>query len=285
MPETTLQPDGTAGIDNWLDNQAKTTNHGTDTTMKVNNAIGRRSILKFDLSAIAPGSTIQQAILTLYITSAIPDSMWGVDIARILSANSGWTETGSTWNTIDGSTSWAGSAGCLTGGTDFDNDDFLLENYNTGTLSSPVAHAFTLVPTAFQKLIDVGNHGFIVSASANAIVSTSDESTSSQRPKLFVRWLDPSGRLVEYTFNIWDPANQLRDSKGSVVKPNEVRPNNWIRAEGFELPRGKAYPDLVKDPTTSYIVGAKYSEDEKSVRIVTDRNQFSELIVKRLAGA
>ncbi len=293
MPESTIQP-GSEGIDTVIKEGAPTTNFGTDTTIVAafgstgnNNDI----LIKFDLSIIAPGSIIQSVTLTMFVQSNTGD-VDNAEVQRILPANSGWTEGGATWNTVDGAASWAGSAGCETSGTDYDPDPLWEGDSNDWIQSVPGAYVFTIVPTRFQKLIDIGNHGIRIASTLrspgvnrNVTFSSSDHATAGQRPALFVRWLEPSGRLVEYIFNIWDPKKQIFDSKGAIVQPNEVRPNNWIRVEGFELPRGRAYDSLVPDPTTSYIVGSTYDVDRETVRIITDRNQFAELIVRRLAGS
>lgn len=293
MPEQTIKPGASAGIDCRLNESAPTTNNGTDPSLTVDfqsDGDNLDVIMKFDLSPIAAGSSIQSVTLTMWVQSNIGD-VASAEVQRILPANANWTETGATWNTIDGVTAWAGSAGCETSGTDYDPDPLWEGDSNDWIASVPDFFVFTLVPTRFQKLIDIGNHGMRIASTSRSpsvnrqvAFSSSDHGTAAQRPALFVRWLEPSGRLVEYTFNIWDPQKQILDSKGAVVQPNEVRPNNWIRVEGFELPRGRAYDSLVPDPTTSYIVGSTYDVDRGTVRIITDRNQFAELIVKRLAG-
>lgn len=293
MPETTLQPDASAGIDTILSENSPTTNFGTGTTLAIkfeSDGDNHDILVKFDLSPIAPGSIIQEAKMTLHAESNIGD-VATVEVQRILPANSGWTEAGATWNTQDGSAAWAGSAGLETSGVDYDPDPLFTGDSNDWAAAAPGPFDFDLIPTRFQKLIDIGNHGMRIASTLrtptvnrNITNSSSDHATASQRPKLFVRWLEPSGRLAEYVFNIWDEDKIIRDSKGAVVRPNEVRPNNWIKVDGFELPRGRAFDSLVEDPTTSFIVGTDYDEARESVRITTNRSQFAELIIQRLAG-
>jgi len=291
MPEQTLQP-GSEGIDTHIAGTAPTTNYETADPLIVGHGSDTNTdlLLKFDLSSIAPGSQIQKATLSLYLSGLFAGNGAGdCTLSRIKSANSGWSESGATWNTIDGATAWAGSAGCNTSGTDYDVDPLWS---GTPSVTTGAFDDFEIDNlTVFQKMLDIGNYGMKLWAQARNPATTgnyqyaaSDNGTAANRPKLFIRWLEPAGRLVEYTFNIWDPEKKVIDSKGAVVQPNEVRPDNWIRVEGFELPRGKAYSSLVPDPTTSYIVGANYDVERESVRLITDRNQFAELIVRRIAG-
>ncbi len=287
MPEITLQPAAVAGIDTEIDQNAPTTAAGTNTSIDIVYATdgdNRDILIKFDLSSIPKGSKIQQATLSLYVDGSISLSM-RADVWRILSANSGWTEGGATWNTIDGATAWAGSAGCETAGVDYSSaalnrmtSDFV-NGWNT----------FALEPSEFQALIDVGNYGFRVAGqvrnptvSRGVNISSSDHATSAQRPKLYIRWIEPSGRLYEYTFNKYDPEKILRDSKGEIVKPNEIRPNKFIFVQGTEMPSGKAHSDLIVDPRMAYIVGVKNDEDSRAVSIESDRNQFADAILQRL---
>ncbi len=71
-------------------------------------------ILRFDTSSIPDGETITSATLYLY-HSANNGEGHTIDVYDMLIA--GWTETGNTWNTFEGSTSWT-AAGCRGSGSD-----------------------------------------------------------------------------------------------------------------------------------------------------------------------
>ncbi len=287
MPEQTIQPAAAAGLDTYINEELPTTNYATNTLLVVGSkatSLNQDALLKFDLSPIAAGSIIQEATLSLYLDGYFANPA-SATISRIKSGNSAWAEASVTWNTVDGSAAWAGSVGCETSGTDYDPDALWTgtPHHTTGTWQD-----CSLNIGVFQKMIDVGNYGMKFWLDQRGATGTeylnyrsSDHATASTRPKLYVRWLEPTGRLVEYTFDIWNPETILLDSKGAVVKPNEVRPDRWIRVL-FDLPRGKSYASLIEDPTASYIVGVSFSES--GVTIKTDRNQFSEIIVQRLAG-
>ena len=122
----------------------------------------------------------------------------------------------------------------------------------------------------------------LISGRLNSNVDGKPVGTAAHRPKLFIRWLEPSGRLFEYKVNKFDAKKKILDSMGDEVQPNEVRPDKWIMTEGFDLPGGVAYESLILDPRISYIVGVTYDEDGNRLAIETDRNQFADAIIQRL---
>jgi len=291
MAEVTLQPAEGDAIDTYIDQNNPTGNAGTSLELRLgfrSDADNYDSLFKFDLSSIAKGSKIQEAILTLTAYSSVGSGTGKVEIARILADNSDWTEGGCTWNTKDGSNSWAGSNGCETEGTDIAVSKLYTESV-AYSWSFPGTNDFELEPSEFQALIDVGNYGFKMYSQARdgsvdrVIYSrSSNYGTSSDRPALYVRWIEPSGRLYEYTFNKYDPEKKLFNSMGQLVQPNEIRPNNWMYVPGVELPMAKVYDSLVTDPRMNYIVGVTNDEDRGVVGIEFDRNQFADQIIKRL---
>ncbi len=179
----TLQPDGTAGIDNMLVLSAPNANYGS-TVYMASHLTNYTPVLKFTLTAIPAGASIVSAILTLTLNSG--SSGQTVTIYRILSANSGWTELQSCWNTINGSTPWAGSAGCRTSGTDYSSTaigSFTAPNLApTGT-----AYPVTLDLAEFALLL-ASNSGLVMIGNAANILqlATSDNANAAYRPKLVV---------------------------------------------------------------------------------------------------
>jgi hypothetical protein len=290
MPEISLQPAAAASPDTYLDESNPGTSRGADATSRWgrNNNANNDAMFKFDLSAIAKGSKILEAVLSLYLTgnngSPTNTVMW-----RILEGNSAWVEAAD-WNTIDGAAApWAGSAGAETVGTDI-AAGYLFGPSTIDLTGLPKWVDFIMNASEFQALIDVGNYGFKLGLTTRAggdwlvgIFSSSDHATAGQHPKLYVQWIEPSGILYEYRFNKYDPLKRVFDAKGEQVQLSEVRPNNWIFTEGFDLPSSKVFSSLVVDPRVSYIKGTSYDEDGRSLGIETDRNQFAAAIIERMA--
>lgn len=290
MPEITLQPGASAGLDSEIREGVPTTNYGTATFMEVHyntSAENRDSIMKFDLSGIAPGSNIQVATLSLYVEGYISLAL-KANLYRILPANSGWSESTVTWNTIDGSTAWAGAAGCEIAGTDYSASPL----YVMGVDFIANWNVFSLDVPEFQALFDSGNHGMILKGqvrnpgiSRGVNISTSDHGTAAQRPKLFVRWIDPEGQLHEYTFNLWSGDGKIRDRNGGVVHPSDIREDTWTFIPDMGIVSGEVFTSLVKDPRFSYAVGVDYNDDREEVSMKSNRNQFADQIIRRLSGA
>jgi hypothetical protein len=289
MPETTLQPDGTAGIDTYLSENSPNSNYGTSTSLTIDYAVdgdNSDALIKFDLSDIPKGSTIEEAILTVHVESYISLAMQA-DLYRILSANGDWTEGGATWNKKDGTNDWAGSAGCETIGTDISH----VPLYEMTSAFVDGDNVFNLVVSEFQALIDDGNYGFVIrgqvrnpSVSRGVGLTSSDSGTAADRPELYVRWIEPSNRPYKYTLDIWDPLAQIRDEKGRVIPYEELEPDNWMHLEGLFLPSGQVYDTLLEDPRKVYLAGMRYDEDANNLTLRASRRQFVEKLLRGITG-
>ena len=150
-------------------------------------------------------------------------------------------------------------------------------------------NVFSLNISEVQALIDVGNYGMILKGRDRAPgvnrgvnLVTSDDAAAGDRPELYIRWIEPSGRLFEYKYNKFDAEKKIYGPMGDELEPNELRPDNWIFTEGFDLPSAVSYESLITDPRMSYIVGITYDEDGGILGIETDRNQFADAIISRL---
>lgn len=200
MATLTLQPDKTAGIDTFLDKSNPNTNSGSDTKIGVSDLIGAfdreyRALIKFDLSSLV-GATITSATLTLteYDESGNPETHYA--IYRILAANSGWTQAGATWNKLDGTNNWAGSAGCDTSGTDYSATPLW------GPGNPGFAHAsldFSLDATEFTEMVGA-NYGLIFKNTGAGTINTYrfyrssnySDTDLNKCPKLVVEYTPPS---------------------------------------------------------------------------------------------
>jgi hypothetical protein len=89
-----------------------------------------------------------------------------------------------------------------------------------------------------------------------------------------------SSRLIEYTFNVWDPLQRLIGRDGHTVRPNEVRADKWGKLLGFRSPSSKTYASLAEGPDHWYISGV--TSDGETVRITPDEKLFADMILKRI---
>ena len=178
--------DVATAYDNCLRSGDASTNYGTWEFHYATNT-NDHALSLFTLTALA-GATINSATLTLCVLSGLS---WSSPVAatwhRILSGNSGWSETGSNWNYRTGTTAWAGSAGCATSGTDYSSTalaSLSLDGDNWGS----GAHNISFDTTEFAAMV-AANYGLVFfsdSASEETTVATSDHATTSYRPKLVV---------------------------------------------------------------------------------------------------
>jgi len=288
MPEQTWQPAEGAAVDTFIWETNPAVNYGGNTQLVVSyNAAGdnRDILMKWDLSSIPKGSTIEAATLYLWLESEVGGAL-GIPeykITRLLEGNSGWTEGGATWNLQDGANPWAGAAGCETAGT-----DFALTNLWEGDPwqgAAPMWWQFDLVVSEVQFMLDQENYGFKIWGTTRApgvdrdhTYSSAAAANAANHPRLYVRWIEPSGRLVEYEFNVWDPLQRVIARDGHEVAPNEIREDKWGKLLGFRSPSSKVFASLADGPDHWYTNGI--TSDGETVR--PDEKQFADMILKRL---
>ena len=108
-----LQGDPLAGQDTHIAQASSVQNFGAATLLLSNSQSNAQSrlALRFDLSGIPAGATIQSAVMELYYASSRVTSTETLRLHRITRS---WTELGATWRTYDGTNNWA------TQGGDFD---------------------------------------------------------------------------------------------------------------------------------------------------------------------
>ena len=216
-PSTTLTPTA----DTHIKDDSPTTNYGTEIQMYCDTTDAL--LVRFDLSSINNGATIYDAVLTFRASTSLAT----VDLTayKLATANEGWTEGGATWNTIDGSTSWAGSNGGSTSGTDYDATPLGTgERFTdlTGTLISIHLDTDTISTEAG------GDLDLILRATDSLWVNAVDVTTASYRPSLLIVYetviepdpVDATGSTVTPTATIEDltvTPSVLADATGSTA--------------------------------------------------------------------
>ena len=289
MPEQTWQPAEGVAIDTYIDEGNPAVNFGANIRLHLEEFAAGRNLdifMLWDLSSIPKGSTIEIATLYLWAESQVGAGVGPATITRVLPGNAAWTELGCTWNTMDGANAWAGGAGCEVAGTDL----AFTHLWEGASLQGapPVWYTWDLAVSEVQFLIDSYNYGFKFYANnrapggwSNILFTSSSGANAAHHPKLYVRWIEPSGRLVEYTFNVWDPLQRIIARDGNEVPPNEVREDKWGKLMGFRSPSSKVFASLAEGPDAWYTNGI--TSDGETVRIIPDENLFGEMILKRLA--
>lgn len=174
-----------------------------------------KALWGFDLSSIDAAATCNSATLYGYHYGSFAAAAWTMTIYSIASGNSAWPEgvqnnaTGGTgdccWNYLDqdaSPTSWAGSAGLATSGTDYEASSL---GTFSGNRSDAVGTEYTASLTASRIEAWFGasntNYGLLIvpSASTGGLCS-SDHATTGYHPKLVVDYTVGGGGNLAGSF-------------------------------------------------------------------------------------
>lgn len=189
MSSITIQPDETSGIDSYNEVYGLTTNHATDTILRVGgeSALPTSLVIKHDLSSLA-GATIVSATISLRCVS-----FGGNQTLNFYGCLRNWIENQVCGQYYSGTNAW--SSYCGTGsGTDRDASAAGAMSV-TGTGNFSASLSISLIQSwvngsrANYGLVGFGYFGNNV---YNDFASSS-EATSAYRPKLVIEYLLPSG--------------------------------------------------------------------------------------------
>jgi hypothetical protein len=103
----------TAIADTYIDGGSSNTNFGTATSLIADGKPDNGALLKWDLSSIPAGSTIQSVTFSINVTGTSADTFEIYELKR------NWVETQATWRKFNSATNWqsAGAQGALDRGT------------------------------------------------------------------------------------------------------------------------------------------------------------------------
>lgn len=191
MPTLTIQPDGAAGLDTFLESANPTVNKDGSGALWVgelnDRAYTERTLIKFDLSPLPDSAIISSAVLSLW---AQYDKSSNARTFRVYRQKRAWVEDEATWNIYKTGSNWSTAGG-------FHADD--CEQADIGSRAFTATEGleewkhFSLTPTTKAGL-DLGN-GWMIKADtenndAYAFYS-SDYETAAHRPKLVVDYTIP----------------------------------------------------------------------------------------------
>ena len=90
------------------------------------------------------------------------------------------------------------------------------------------------------------------------------------------------GRAVKYFFPFWNAAPKLFDANGKIVSISDIQKDVWVEAQGLGMPSAENPETFIQDPSRSKIIEVNASQ--VSARIKTNKNQFAEVLVSRVAA-
>ncbi|MGC8782732.1 MAG: DNRLRE domain-containing protein, partial [Anaerolineae bacterium] len=174
-----LQPGPAVGVDAYIKKEKPDERRGTDPELRVKGEANKlkRSLLKFDLSSLPTDATVSSATLSLFVTAASGGALT-INAHRVTQP---WNEAEVTWKSRDKGVAWTNQGGdydaAVAASTVVDDTKNVWRSWNitslvAGWLSNPAS-----------------NYGLILeasSANAEKVFRSSDDGTTSQRPKLEV---------------------------------------------------------------------------------------------------
>jgi len=198
MPTTALNP----LYDNHMDSLNPGLNNDASVTIATGEHFGGgtvwRTLMKFDLTSIPPGSQIASATLTLVLVS---DYSNNARTLRVYRCRRNWSRLNSCWTNYDAALPWAtaGADGAL------DREATDIGNIALGPAEAvPITKVITLSTIGIQTVVDGAfvNNGFVLrmdTENDDAYWEASLEAVApGNRPLLTIVWTPPLGRLPAY---------------------------------------------------------------------------------------
>jgi hypothetical protein len=199
----------TASEDTYLSANDVTFNNGGNTELHVNGMTDtnrRTTLMKWDLSSIPSGATIQTVSLALNVTDASPlvFNLYNMRRSWVEGTSSRAASTNSAnWNTYDGATSW-GTVGAAN--TSSDRYDTNLWAADTSTFASTGSKTVSLNSNGISVVqgwlsTPANNFGLIfqnyTGTTNNAVYfSSSENTTEANRPKMNINYCTGTGNKV-----------------------------------------------------------------------------------------
>jgi len=198
-PSVTVQP---SDADNWMQEDAATTNHGSYDGILVRSLATNQDIrttLSFDFSGDIPaGSTIDSATLSLLWYSRVGivegRTYWAYRLTQ-----AGWVEAQATWNIYSTGNNWASAGGDYTatnGKSTVMPAPYAWVNWGDtgGDMTTQVQYALDSVSGVAHFLIKDGTEESV--SNETALFYSKENATAANRPKLYIEWTE-AGTVVK----------------------------------------------------------------------------------------
>lgn len=195
------QPDGTAGLDTYIQNNAATTNNDGDTRLFVgefNSAASvLRTLIKFDFSTITPPVVTSSVIFSLWVDTDVSSNARDFKIYR---QKRDWVENQATWNIWKTSNNWSTAGG-------FHSDDCEQTEISSRSMTATETGEkqwTSWTTTLLDEMINGAftNNGFLIKADTEVddgyAFRSSDHATAGERPKLVINYTRGSGDFLVF---------------------------------------------------------------------------------------
>ena len=208
----TFQP---CDADTFISEASPNNNYGTgiDLDLQSYGSSTDRDLVRFNMTGTIPtNATITSATLSLYYYQYYGNDPVGRTFWAYRITQTGWTETGASWYNYKTSTAWTSQGGDYdtTNGSSSTVPAFY--SWMNWTVTSQVQYAVAHASDVAHFLIRDGTEGAL---SQYMTVFRSKESSSSNKPKLYVEWTNgastisitlstnPSGKNVSLDAGAW----------------------------------------------------------------------------------
>jgi uncharacterized repeat protein (TIGR01451 family) len=178
---TVLQPMPVTGVDAYIKKEKPDERRGTDTELRVKGEANKlkRSLLRFDLSSLPSDAIVSSATLSLYVKGASGGALT-INAHRVTQP---WNEAQVTWKARDKAAGqlWTTQGGdydaAVAASTVVDDTKNVWRSWSIGSL---VAGWLSSPATNYGLILEAA------SSNAEKVFKSSDDGTTSQRPKLEV---------------------------------------------------------------------------------------------------
>jgi hypothetical protein len=217
------------------------------------NTIANTTLIKWDLSAIPPDATVNEATLYLYQVASGEDAAYENGVHKIINVNP--VISACSWNTYDGTNSWTGGAdggqGDIAAAEDTPAVNLTNNEYKTWSVTNMVQDWVTTPASNYGMLV---NSDGVATSDSHRFYASNEVADASTRPKLIVTYtvgltgdFEPDGDVDFADYAAFAPQFRRNDCE-------EL--NDWCGGADFNHLDGVNLDDL-KALTDNWLVGTE----------------------------